>query len=259
MESDKQWYISTDGRRFGPFLQKDLLHKAIEGQIDISSLVFSDGMSDWELITARPEFSRAFGHVPQPPAITITTADPPSPQLISTVPTPTVRRFSFFRLLLALMGGAAGYYGAMYAYYEMGIRLLQNPNITAVTGAAAVFFLGLMLFHPFSARYRATQTGLSTVLGFLLGAAGLYAAYYTYNPPQFEAYGIADGRTLGGVTFASELECHDWTQQRMFHISQTMANHPNTNYVTGGFKGYSCRAFCPNKWQCLMSQLRGGR
>ena len=252
MDSGKQWYVATKGQRSGPFTQSELLRQAMAGEVDIGSRVFSEGMSDWEPITVRAEFAAAFSHVPPPPAAASApppTPSKPAPPLKAPVPP---RRVRLSRFLLTLLLGVGGFFAAVAGYHEMGIRILPDADTTAMAGAVGGLLLGLLFLRPFS---RSSPASFSGLLGIVLGALGLYAAYFAYDPPRYEAYRIADGSTDGRVTFTSDSECFDWTQEWMFQLTQTMNDNPDQPYV--GLEVLDCRQFCPNKLECFVRVITG--
>jgi len=267
MNGDVIWYVAVNGQRVGPLSQSKVLEKLRGGEISCDDYIFTEGMDGWVTILTRKEFSEICGQVPPPP--------PPPSRTLGGVTQSAYEsngrfgasRFSFWRVVLTLLCGLAGFYFVVYVYqhgyplvsqYPFLYSLFSDQKIALLSGVSVGVFLGLLLFRPFKKRTgrghipsnQSDGFSLSGFIGVLLGVAGLYAAYYTYNPPQFEPYNMVDGMVIGGYDFGSEQECRTWADNYTAHMLETMRNNPNTPYSE--FRGVSCRRFCADKLSCLM-------
>lgn len=54
MADDRQWYYAADGQRVGPVGENDLRALAARGQVTADTLVWSDGMMDWQPLRLSP-------------------------------------------------------------------------------------------------------------------------------------------------------------------------------------------------------------
>jgi uncharacterized protein (TIGR00266 family) len=76
--SEKVWYVAVGGNQEGPMSADEVLDGIRSGRFDRGSHVFTDGMANWEPISARPEFNSVFAggpSVPPPPPPGGQTAD----------------------------------------------------------------------------------------------------------------------------------------------------------------------------------------
>jgi uncharacterized protein (TIGR00266 family) len=56
----QMWYVAVAGQQQGPMSTDDIVGRVRAGQLDRNAHVFTQGMANWELISARPEFAAAF-------------------------------------------------------------------------------------------------------------------------------------------------------------------------------------------------------
>ena len=65
-----QWHVAVDGRQEGPWPTEEVVRRIRAGQVPRTAHVFAQGLSAWEPVTSRAEFSAAFGGaVPPPPPL----------------------------------------------------------------------------------------------------------------------------------------------------------------------------------------------
>ena len=258
MNDKKLWYVAVDGRRSGPYSQKEIEEQARAGIVGIDAHVFSEGMKDWQVISSRPEFSNAFRAAPPPPPPAPGTHPGESLTAPGAHPTIPVNRFSFARFILVLLLGVAGYfaavYAATYAYDFWSVYLFPNYHVAAFSGIAGGLLFGLLLFRPFKKRLQGashTDPGrkglsLSGWLGVMLGIAGLAAAYFAYQPSQWEAIAIMPNGTISIMNseLKSHTECYTWLTGM------------KDEYINSRVRQFDCRMKCANKLNCLLLEMR---
>jgi membrane protease subunit (stomatin/prohibitin family) len=62
----KRYFLAIDGQQTGPFSMIELQHRATSGQLTRSSLVWTQGMSDWTAAGDLAEFAALFATLPPP-------------------------------------------------------------------------------------------------------------------------------------------------------------------------------------------------
>ena len=68
----KDWHVSVNGEKHGPYSFTELQTQATEGQLTSSSTVWKDGFDGWKPASQVPELSQLFANSPPPP-------EPPAP------------------------------------------------------------------------------------------------------------------------------------------------------------------------------------
>jgi hypothetical protein len=53
-DPQRQWFVYFNEKELGPFAEKELLTKIAQGEFDTSAYVFTDGMTDWALVSDTP-------------------------------------------------------------------------------------------------------------------------------------------------------------------------------------------------------------
>ena len=76
MTDAKPWYVAVDGNERGRFSQEEVLAEIEAGRLEHGAHVFGPGMTAWEPIQSRPEFSSALANrmPPPPPPVSAATA-----------------------------------------------------------------------------------------------------------------------------------------------------------------------------------------
>jgi len=67
MSEEQTWYAAIGGKQQGPFTLDELQAKVASGVVGRDAHVFGPGMSGWEPVSGRTEFSGSLGAAPPPP------------------------------------------------------------------------------------------------------------------------------------------------------------------------------------------------
>ncbi len=68
MTEEKVWHVAVDGKQQGPYSPAEVLAEIGAGRLDARAHVYGPGMTAWQPIASRPEFSSALpASVPPPP------------------------------------------------------------------------------------------------------------------------------------------------------------------------------------------------
>ncbi|MCP4203658.1 MAG: TIGR00266 family protein [bacterium] len=65
--SEKVWHVAVSGKQQGPYSEEEIVDKIKNGQLARKASVYGPGMTEWEPLVSRAEFSGAFAVAPPPP------------------------------------------------------------------------------------------------------------------------------------------------------------------------------------------------
>ena len=106
MTEEKVWHVAVDGKQQGPYSPEEVVAEIGAGRLDARAHVYGPGMTAWEPIASRPEFSSALpANVPPPPPVGVARTPPP----LAAAPAPArqkKRRWGCIVLVLVLVAAA---------------------------------------------------------------------------------------------------------------------------------------------------------